>query len=105
MRRHLLLFLTLSVLLPSVAVVAGSGLGLVQAQKALESVTRSYVRNLAESMANRLDGAWNLQAQAYGTTTVSWDCGFSPGTCWFPGWWRWWTPRGAFSWEPPGRSP
>lgn len=67
MRRHLLLFLTLSVLLPSVAVVAGSGLGLVQAQKALESVTRSYVRNLAESMANRLDGAWNLPAQAYGT--------------------------------------
>ena len=67
MRRHLLLFLSLSILLPSLAVLGGAGFGLIQVQKALQSVTRSYVRNLAESMSGRLDGAWAQQRQTFGS--------------------------------------
>jgi signal transduction histidine kinase len=54
MGRRLLLLIALTVG-SSIAVVLLAGGGLFQVQRAMESVARSYVRNLAESVASRLE--------------------------------------------------
>lgn len=54
MRRHLLLILTFAILLPALAVLLVSGLGLMRQEWAMESFARSYVQDLAENVASLL---------------------------------------------------
>jgi hypothetical protein len=54
MRRHLLLIITFAILLPALAVLLVSGLGLMRQEWAMESFARSYVQDLAENVASLL---------------------------------------------------
>lgn len=58
MKRHLLLVLTLAILLPSLAILVAAGVGIVEHERAVRVVARSYVQDLAEMVASRLDLRW-----------------------------------------------
>ena len=53
-KNHFLAFLLCALVLPSVAVVLLAALALVSQERAMEAAVRSYVQDLAESMAYRL---------------------------------------------------
>ncbi|MDO9508554.1 MAG: sensor histidine kinase [Thermovirgaceae bacterium] len=59
MRRHLLILLTVAIMIPSFAALFVGGLGLVQHEKTMERVARSYVEDLAGSVASRLEMGWS----------------------------------------------
>jgi signal transduction histidine kinase len=59
MRRHLLILLTVAIMIPSFAALVLGGIGLVQHERAMERVARSYVVDIAESVASRLDMSWS----------------------------------------------
>ncbi len=68
MRRHLLLALTVAILLPSLAILVASGVSLIEHERAIRVVARSYVQDLAEMVASRLDLRWGrfgLPGQEY----------------------------------------
>ncbi|MFA5621095.1 MAG: sensor histidine kinase [Thermovirgaceae bacterium] len=58
MRRHLLILLTVAIMIPSFSVLLLGGAGLIQHERAMERVARSYVVDIAESFASRLDMSW-----------------------------------------------
>ncbi|MFA0887576.1 MAG: sensor histidine kinase [Synergistales bacterium] len=60
MRRRLLAVLTLAILLPSVSVLLAAGIGIFQHQRAIQAVARTYVQDLAESTASRVEMGWGL---------------------------------------------
>lgn len=60
MRRNRLFFLTFLMLLPSIGAVLIAAFGVFHFQKTLETVTRSYVENLAESLASRIQTRWDF---------------------------------------------
>ncbi|HQA36414.1 MAG: sensor histidine kinase [Acetomicrobium sp.] len=55
MRRHLLLILTLLVLIPSLAILIVTGWGVVEHERAMKKIAESYVLDLAQSVAMRVD--------------------------------------------------
>lgn len=55
MKRRLLLVLSLGVLLPTLTVLVVAGFGIFQHEWAMEKVARSYVEDLAQNMAYKLD--------------------------------------------------
>ncbi|HPD98091.1 MAG TPA: sensor histidine kinase, partial [Synergistales bacterium] len=59
MRRHLLIFLTLVIMIPSFSALLIGGIGLVQHERTMERVARSYVQDMAESVASRIEMGWN----------------------------------------------
>lgn len=59
MRRHLLIFLTLVIMIPSFSALLIGGVGLVQHERTMERVARSYVQDMAESVASRIEMGWN----------------------------------------------
>ena len=59
MRRHLLILLTVAIMIPSFAALVLGGIGLVQHERAMERVARSYVVDIAESVASRLEMSWS----------------------------------------------
>ncbi len=65
MRRHLLILLTVAILLPSCAALFVAGAGVVQHQQAMEVVARSYVQDLAENAALRLEMGWSPNGDAF----------------------------------------
>ena len=60
MRRNRLFILTLLMLLPSIGAVLIAAFGVFHFQKTLETITRSYVENLAESLASRIQTRWDF---------------------------------------------
>ena len=58
MKRHFLLVLTLAILLPSLAILVASGVSVIEHERAVRVVARSYVQDLAEMVASRLDLRW-----------------------------------------------
>lgn len=68
MRRHLLLIITFAILLPALAVLLVSGIGLMQHEWAMKSVARSYVQDMAENVALRLAG---LETRRWGSELTS----------------------------------
>ena len=48
MRRHLLILLTVAIMIPSFSALLLGGAGLVQHERAMERVARSYVVDIAE---------------------------------------------------------
>ncbi len=59
MRRHLLILLTVAIMIPSFSALLLGGAGLIQHERAMERVARSYVVDIAESFASRLDLSWS----------------------------------------------
>lgn len=55
MRRHLLALLVVTTLLPSLAVLVVAGVSLSHHDRAMEQVARSYVEDLAQTVASRLE--------------------------------------------------
>ncbi|MCF7936069.1 MAG: sensor histidine kinase [Synergistales bacterium] len=55
MKRHLLAVLTLAILVPSIAILISAGLGMIQHEDVMKRVARSYVQDLAESVASRIE--------------------------------------------------
>lgn len=85
MRKRLLVFLTLAALLPSIAVVLAAGAGLWQYEEAIEDVTCSYVQNLAESVASRIDLAWGRNTRFSFVPTPLWLARLLPTGPFVPG--------------------
>ncbi|HCL78488.1 MAG TPA: sensor histidine kinase [Synergistaceae bacterium] len=54
MRRHLLTIISLAILLPAFAVLFVSGVSLMQHERAMKAVARSYVQEMADNVASRL---------------------------------------------------
>lgn len=61
MRRHLLILLTVAVLLPSFAALVIAGVGVIEHQKAMEVVAQSYVKDLAQNFADRIEAGWETR--------------------------------------------
>lgn len=59
MRRHLLILLTVAIMIPSLSALLLGGAGLIQHEKTMKMVARSYVVDIAESFASRLDLSWS----------------------------------------------
>ncbi|GAB6280514.1 MAG: histidine kinase [Thermovirga sp.] len=59
MKRHLLILLTVAIMIPSFAAILLGGMGFVQHEKIMERVARSYVEDLAGSVASRLEMGWS----------------------------------------------
>ena len=60
MRRNRLFILTFLMLVPSIGAVLIAAFGVFHFQKTLETITRSYVENLAESLASRIQTRWDF---------------------------------------------
>ncbi|MDT8284067.1 MAG: sensor histidine kinase [Thermovirgaceae bacterium] len=58
MRRHLLILLTLAIMIPSFGALFVGGAGVIQHEKTMERVARSYVEDMAGSVAARLEMGW-----------------------------------------------
>ncbi len=88
MKRRLLAVLTLAILLPSVAVLLAAGVGLFQHQKAIQSVARTYVQDLAESTASRVEMGWGLTESLLSPkpSPRSWGSRLFSGGMGIPGW-------------------
>ena len=75
-----------ALILPSVAVVLLAAFALVSQEKAMEAAVRSYVQDLAESMAYRLSSdakLWELPPEFFGDTTRYRIFSWGPS---IPGW-------------------
>lgn len=59
MKRHLLILLTVAIMIPSFAALLLGGMGVVQHERTMERVARSYVEDLAKSVASRLEMGWS----------------------------------------------
>lgn len=59
MKRHLLILLTVAIMIPSFAAILLGGVGFVQHEKIMERVAKSYVVDLAGSVASRLEMGWS----------------------------------------------
>lgn len=68
MRRHLLALLLVSILVPSLAVLVVSGVSLFQHERAMEAVARSYVEDLAQTVASRMEDG--LRGSGYLSPTM-----------------------------------
>lgn len=68
MRRHLLALLVVSILIPSLAVLVVSGVSLFQHERAMEMVARSYVEDLAQTVASRMEDG--LRGNGYLSPTM-----------------------------------
>lgn len=62
MKRHILILLTVAIMIPSFAAILLGGMGLVEHEKLMERVARSYVEDLAGSVASRLEMGWNRRS-------------------------------------------
>lgn len=62
MKRHLIVLLMVCILLPSCLVLIVSGTVLVKHEKAMVEVARSYVQDLGESVASRLEEVYSRQS-------------------------------------------
>lgn len=85
-KNHFLAFLLSALILPSVAVVLLAAFALVSQEKAMEAAVRSYVQDLAESMAYRLSSdakLWELPPEFFGDTTRYRIFSWGPS---IPGW-------------------
>lgn len=60
-KRNRLLVFTLAMLAPSIGAVLIAAAGIFHFQKMLETITRSYVENLAEGVANRIKTSWDFK--------------------------------------------
>lgn len=61
MKRHLLVLLMVCILLPSCLVLVVSGTVMVKHERAMVEVARSYVQDLGESMAGRLEEVYSRE--------------------------------------------
>ncbi|HAA46948.1 MAG TPA: sensor histidine kinase [Synergistaceae bacterium] len=61
MRRHLLILLTVAILLPSFAALVIAAAGVIEHQKAMEVVAQSYVKDLAQNFADRIEAGWETR--------------------------------------------
>ena len=88
MRRRLLTVLTLAILLPSLSVLLVAGLGIFQHQKAIQAVARTYVQDLAESTASRVEMGWGLTESLFSASPSSrfWGNRLFSGGAGIPGW-------------------
>ncbi len=67
MKRHLLVVLVLAIFLPSVATLLAAGMGIVEHERAMQLVAHSYVQDLAETVASRLDPGWGISRRFPGS--------------------------------------
>lgn len=88
MKRRLLAVLTFAILLPSVSVLLAAGLGIFQHQRAIQTVARTYVQDLAESTASRVEMGWGLTESLFSSKPPSrfWGNRFFSGGVGIPGW-------------------
>jgi len=88
MRRRLLAVLTFAILLPSVSVLLTAGVGIYQHQRAIQAVARTYVQDLAESTASRVEMGWGLTDSYFSAKPPSqpWGNRFFAGGVGIPGW-------------------
>ena len=88
MRRRLLAVLTFAILLPSVSVLLTAGVGIYQHQRAIQAVARTYVQDLAESTASRVEMGWGLTDSFFSAKPPSqpWGNRFFAGGVGIPGW-------------------
>ena len=88
MRRRLLAVLTLAILLPSVSVLLAAGVGIFQHQRAIQAVARTYVQDLAESTASRVELGWGLTESLFSSKPPSrfWGNRLFSGGVGIPGW-------------------
>ena len=71
MKRHLLVVLVLAIFLPSVATLLAAGMGIVEHERAMQLVAHSYVQDLAETVASRLDPGWGISRRFPGQQVVT----------------------------------
>ena len=88
MRRRLLAVLTLAVLLPSLSVLLAAGVGIYHHQRAIQAVARTYVQDLAESTASRIEMGWGLTESLFSAKPPSrfWGNRLFSGGVGIPGW-------------------
>lgn len=87
MKRHLLVLLMVCILLPSCLVLVVSGTVMVKHEKAMVAVARSYVQDLGESVAGRLEEVYARDGFSFIPPTMRLlDLRFFTRTLSLPGW-------------------
>ncbi len=88
MKRRLLTVLALAILLPSVSVLLAAGVGIYQHRQAIRAVARTYVQDLAESTASRIEMGWGLTESLFTAKPPSrfWGNRFFSQEVGIPGW-------------------
>jgi len=86
MKRHLLLVLSLAILLPTMTVLVVAGIGISHQEWAMEKVARSYVEDLAQNMAYKLDQESPLWRRMFPYSMNLHGWGLSSLTSSVPGW-------------------
>lgn len=86
MKRHLLLVLSLAILMPTMTVLIVAGIGISHQEWAMERVARSYVEDLAQNMAYKLDQEPPIWRRMFPYSMNLHGWGMSSLTSSVPGW-------------------